>query len=161
MSKLSGCIAFGLVMPFFAGCASHVRLQDDWGNAVARAEAMSEERTASIVSSTGDTIQGRPLSFARDSLRWTPRRGGPVATLPLGEVESITMTQSRWKVGATVGAIAGAAVSMVQYEGPLLDSGGPWDGYGNSYRVFLTSALGAGLGALLGLLLPESIHFVP
>ena len=169
MNKLPGFFAFVISMPFLAGCASHqyVHWDDDWNNAVARAEALSERNAARVVSSTGSVMEARNLAFSRETLSWAPRRVSAVSTLPLGEVQGITVVQRRrTKEGALVGGIAGAITGLLTLSPSAVEHPNPFvlrDRLARhvSMNVLLSALVGAGVGALLGTSISDRVHFLP
>ena len=148
-----------------SGCnaRTYVHWEPDISAAARRADSLPDDRAVRVQLVNGRGFEARNISFEGETLRWTVPGSGVVSTLPLSQVDSVRVEGER-KIGtgALIGSLAGVA----------------WWSYGasscslrdrcsvaNEWQIGaviggVISAIGAGVGAILGSARYSGVTFV-
>ena len=163
ISVMTRCIAGCLVPMMLAACVSRrtVHWSDDLPGVAKLVEELTEDRTAAVTLSTGNTFEAERLVFRADSLSLMPSNSSNLRTLALTEVEEISVTGRATKRTAVALGLTGVSLGILAAILCHRDGGCAGGGILNFLGVPTFGGVGFIGGAIIGSLFEYGTTFVP
>ena len=151
-----------------SGCNAreYVHWEPDISAAALRADSLPDDRAARVQLVNGRVFEARNISFEGETLSWTEPGSGVVSSLLLSQVDSVRVQgERRIGTGALIGALPGVAAVAYWLFPCLLDGDLCSADGGFHWKVSVAlggsiSAIGAGVGAILGSARYNGVTFV-